>query len=182
VKPKEKRQSPSSKRGKSKKSGAVRSTPQAIKNSRIETLSNQSVPAGGGVDTNRLNLEVTSLGLPQYSTTKNGRPAIKDLTEAQSSLLDKIIAAHISDQDQFILTDLEANAASLGIKNIVSEDRWKAYCSVQTNLIQALREEAYKSESDSAFFDYQSGGITKEEWLAKRQAVADKFPYPGTYR
>lgn len=35
---------------------------------------------------------------------------------------------------------------------------------------------AYRAESDPVFFAYQAGEATREEWLATRQQVRDRFP------
>ena len=42
--------------------------------------------------------------------------------------------------------------------------------------INARREEAYRSESDPAFFKYQRGEATKEEWLASVDAIRARYP------
>jgi len=40
------------------------------------------------------------------------------------------------------------------------------------------RAAAYASEADPLFFKYQAGEVTKEEWLAKREEIRQRFPYP----
>jgi len=44
---------------------------------------------------------------------------------------------------------------------------------------QAARAAAYASESDPLFFKYQAGEVTKEEWLAKREEIRQRYPYPS---
>ena len=41
------------------------------------------------------------------------------------------------------------------------------------------RSAAYRNESDPLFFKYQAGEVTKEEWLAKREEIKDRYPYPS---
>lgn len=40
------------------------------------------------------------------------------------------------------------------------------------------RSSAYTTEADPLFFKYQAGEVTKEEWLAKREEIRARFPYP----
>ena len=47
------------------------------------------------------------------------------------------------------------------------------YNKVQTK----LRAEAYPTESDPVFFQWQAGSKTKEDWLAARDKVKELFPY-----
>ena len=130
----------------------------------------------------RLKLEVIAVGLPDYSIVREGIPFISGLTDQQKEALSAVLSAHVSDDSQYIKIDFESSEEALKVRAVTDELQWKSYCSVQINLIKSKREEAYKNESDSAFFDYQSGGITKEEWMAKREEVASRYPYPGTYR
>jgi hypothetical protein len=44
---------------------------------------------------------------------------------------------------------------------------------------QRNRAAAYAAESDPLFFKYQAGESTKEEWIAKRQEIRERFPYPN---
>jgi hypothetical protein len=41
------------------------------------------------------------------------------------------------------------------------------------------RQSAYTSEADPLFFKWQAGEATEEEWLAKRQEIRDRYPYPS---
>ena len=43
---------------------------------------------------------------------------------------------------------------------------------------QQSRAAAFSSEADPLFFKYQAGEVTKEEWIAKRQEIRERFPYP----
>jgi hypothetical protein len=40
------------------------------------------------------------------------------------------------------------------------------------------RSIAYATEADPLFFQWQAEEATKEEWLAKRQEIRDRYPYP----
>jgi hypothetical protein len=42
-----------------------------------------------------------------------------------------------------------------------------------------FRQSAYTSEADPLFFKWQAGEATEEEWLAKRQEIRDRYPYPA---
>lgn len=35
---------------------------------------------------------------------------------------------------------------------------------------------AYQEESDPLFFKWQAGEISKEEWLAKREEIKQRYP------
>ena len=40
------------------------------------------------------------------------------------------------------------------------------------------RQKDFVSEADPLFFQWQAGETTEEEWLAKRQEIRDRYPYP----
>jgi len=44
---------------------------------------------------------------------------------------------------------------------------------------EALRSAAYQSEADPLFFQYQAGEVTKDEWMAKREEIRARYPYPN---
>ena len=44
---------------------------------------------------------------------------------------------------------------------------------------EQLRKWAYQQEADPLFFKWQAGEATEEEWLAKRQEIRDRYPYPA---
>jgi hypothetical protein len=43
---------------------------------------------------------------------------------------------------------------------------------------EAARKAAYKAETDPLFFQWQAGEGTEADWLAKRQEIRDRYPYP----
>ena len=43
---------------------------------------------------------------------------------------------------------------------------------------KAARAAAYTAESDPMFFKWQAGEITDQEWLAKREEIRARYPYP----
>jgi len=43
---------------------------------------------------------------------------------------------------------------------------------------QAARFAAYAAESDPLFFKAQAGEVDQAEWLAKREEIRARFPYP----
>jgi len=46
-------------------------------------------------------------------------------------------------------------------------------------IVQNNRANAYRNEADPLFFKYQAGEVTKEEWLAKREEIRVRYPYPS---
>lgn len=44
---------------------------------------------------------------------------------------------------------------------------------------EAKRHAAYTEEADPLYFKWQAGEGTEEEWLAKRQEIHDRYPYPA---
>jgi hypothetical protein len=40
------------------------------------------------------------------------------------------------------------------------------------------RQAAYETEADPLFFKWQANEATEAEWLAKRQEIRDRYPYP----
>lgn len=40
------------------------------------------------------------------------------------------------------------------------------------------RQAAYSSEADPLFFKWQAGEGTEADWLAKRQEIRERYPYP----
>ena len=43
---------------------------------------------------------------------------------------------------------------------------------------QQQRSAAYQQEADPLFFKYQAGEVDKADWLAKREEIRQRFPYP----
>lgn len=44
---------------------------------------------------------------------------------------------------------------------------------------ESSRQSAYTIEADPLFFKWQAGEGTEAEWLAKRQEIRDRYPYPA---
>ena len=44
---------------------------------------------------------------------------------------------------------------------------------------EAKRQSAYTAEADPLFFKWQAGEATEAEWLAKREEIRTRFPYPN---
>jgi hypothetical protein len=40
------------------------------------------------------------------------------------------------------------------------------------------RQAAYTQEADPLFFKWQAGEGTEQEWLAKREEIRSRYPYP----
>ena len=43
---------------------------------------------------------------------------------------------------------------------------------------ESRRQAALQSEADPLFFKWQAGEGTEAEWLAKREEIRNRFPYP----
>jgi hypothetical protein len=43
---------------------------------------------------------------------------------------------------------------------------------------QAARAAAYAAEADPLFFKWHAGEGTEQEWLAKREEIRARYPYP----
>jgi hypothetical protein len=43
---------------------------------------------------------------------------------------------------------------------------------------ESKRQSAYTAEADPLFFKWQAGEATEAEWLAKREEIRARFPYP----
>jgi len=46
-------------------------------------------------------------------------------------------------------------------------------------IAEAKRQAAYQAEADPLFFQWQAGESTEAEWLAKREEIRARFPYPA---
>jgi hypothetical protein len=43
---------------------------------------------------------------------------------------------------------------------------------------ESNRQAAYTQEADPLFFKWQAGEATEQEWVAKREEIRQRFPYP----
>jgi len=43
---------------------------------------------------------------------------------------------------------------------------------------EGKRQSTYTTEADPLFFKWQAGEATEAEWLAKREEIRTRFPYP----
>lgn len=43
---------------------------------------------------------------------------------------------------------------------------------------ESLRKAAYTNEADPLFFKWQAGEGTEQDWLAKRDEIRARYPYP----
>lgn len=44
---------------------------------------------------------------------------------------------------------------------------------------ETRRRSAYTAEADPLFFKWRAGEATEADWLAKRQEIRDRYPYPA---
>jgi len=63
--------------------------------------------------------------------------------------------------------------------NPVTYDRAAVEAEAQRMEARQARAAAYTTEADPLFFKYQAGEVTKEEWLAKREEIRNRYPYPS---
>jgi hypothetical protein len=60
------------------------------------------------------------------------------------------------------------------------EAAWQAEANARLKAQQeAARHAAYTEEADPLFFKWQAGEGTEADWLAKRQEIRDRYPYPA---
>jgi hypothetical protein len=45
-------------------------------------------------------------------------------------------------------------------------------------MVESNRQAAYTQEADPLFFKWQAGEGTEQEWLAKREEIRSRYPYP----
>jgi len=82
--------------------------------------------------------------------------------------IDDGTGAFDADGNPIQLDQAKVDAAAI----IVAQEQ--ALASAQRN-----RASAYTAEADPLFFKYQAGEVTKEEWLAKREEIRSRYPYPS---
>jgi len=59
-------------------------------------------------------------------------------------------------------------------------ERKEQTAAVQRDVMEHARAAAFQSEADPLFFKWQAGEGTEAEWLAKREGIRNRFPYPGS--
>ena len=62
--------------------------------------------------------------------------------------------------------------------NPVAYDRQAVEAKAALMQAQQQRSAAYAAESDPLFFKAQAGEVGQAEWLAKREEIRARFPYP----
>ena len=62
--------------------------------------------------------------------------------------------------------------------NPVAYDRQAVEAKAALMQAQLQRSAAYAAESDPLFFKAQAGEVDQAEWLAKREEIRARFPYP----
>lgn len=62
--------------------------------------------------------------------------------------------------------------------NPVAYDRQAVEAKAALMQAQLQRSAAYTAESDPLFFKAQAGEVDQAEWLAKREEIRARFPYP----
>ena len=96
--------------------------------------------------------------------------------------------AHLGlNQNQYRLTQsvpphsiIEWNGPDPQPTDIELQDAYdQAIAIVTLNNSKQNRADAYRTEADPLFFQYQAGEVTKEEWLTKREEIRARYPYPS---
>jgi len=72
---------------------------------------------------------------------------------------------------------IEVASAPTHASQLWASGQWQSRIYTQSEQ-EAKRQAAFVSETDPLFFQWQAGESTEEEWLAKRQEVRDRYPYP----
>ena len=62
--------------------------------------------------------------------------------------------------------------------NPVAYDRQSVEAKAALMQAQQQRAAAFTAESDPLFFKAQAGEVDQAEWLAKREEIRARFPYP----
>ena len=62
--------------------------------------------------------------------------------------------------------------------NVVTYDRAAVEQHAVQMEAQQQRSAAYQQEADPLFFKYQAGEVDKADWIAKREEIRQRFPYP----
>jgi len=62
--------------------------------------------------------------------------------------------------------------------NPVEYDRAAVEAEAQRMEARQARAAAYASEADPLFFKAQAGEVDQKEWIAKREEIRARFPYP----
>ena len=86
----------------------------------------------------------------------------------QGNTLDDLVVTNQETGEPFEFDQALATAAAV----IVAQEQALASA-------QRKRASAYTAEADPMFFKYQAGEVTKEEWLAKREEIRQRYPYPS---
>jgi hypothetical protein len=63
-------------------------------------------------------------------------------------------------------------------KQLWVDNGWQAYLPSKAEQ-ETNRHAAFTTEADPLFFKWQAGEATEEDWLAKRQEIRDRYPYPS---
>ena len=61
--------------------------------------------------------------------------------------------------------------------SLINVDPAKMAATLKETYSQA-RAAAYTQEADPLFFKWQAGEGTEQEWLAKREEIRARYPYP----
>jgi hypothetical protein len=62
--------------------------------------------------------------------------------------------------------------------NVITYDRLAVEQHAAQMEAQQQRSAAYQQEADPLFFKYQAGEVDKADWIAKREEIRQRFPYP----
>ena len=90
------------------------------------------------------------------------------LLTIQGNTLDDLVVTNQETGEPFEFDQALATAAAV----IVAQEQVLASA-------KRKRASAYTAEADPLFFKYQAGEVTKEEWLAKREEIRSRYPYPS---
>jgi hypothetical protein len=77
--------------------------------------------------------------------------------------------------DEYVPDGYQRVSVAIGVGQSLSEVENAA--ALET--AQGNRHAAYTAEADPLFFKWQAGEGTEADWLAKRQEIRDRYPYPA---
>lgn len=87
---------------------------------------------------------------------------------------DKTFLQDIPQDDQWLIIDLDASDISETLKSKLKI--------IQCETIRSRRTDLYRLEADGLFFGAEADGDSKDAWIAKREEIKARYPWPGTYR